>query len=78
VELERRYIDEKVDKIPKIHNGVYTQLKRQYGAQGRWMAERTEEIRQQLANLRRQTNAVGSLRDMRDQLVGKIRYFSAC
>lgn len=76
VELEHQYIDDKVDEIHRIDDEVYVRLKRQYGTQCQWAAERTEEIRRQLVNLRRQAEAVCNLRDMRDRLAGALRQFS--
>ena len=75
VELERRYIDDKVDKTKKIDDEVYARLKRRYGTQCQWAAERTQEIRCQLANLRHEAEAVATLEHIRDQLASRLSAF---
>jgi hypothetical protein len=76
VELEHRYIDNRADEIHRIDVEVYARLKNQYSTQCKWAAERIEEIRQQLANMQHQAQAVASLQVMRDQLLGKLSEFS--
>jgi hypothetical protein len=76
VVLERRYNDNEVDEIHRIDDEVYTRLKRQHQTELKWVAERTNAIRQQLANLKHQAEAVASLQGIRDQLAERLSHFS--
>ena len=76
VELEHRHINNGADEIHRIHPEVYGRLKRQYSTQCQWAAEHIEELRQQLANMEHQVQAVASLQVMHDQLLGRLSEFS--
>jgi len=66
VVLERRYNDSQVDETHRIDDEVYVRLKRQYQAECQWVAERSQEIRGQLANLE----------DIRERLSGRLSQFN--
>ena len=76
VELEHRHIDNRADEVHRIDPEVYARLKRQYSTQCQWASERIEELRQQLANMEHQAQAVASLQVMRDQLLDRLSEFS--